>query len=171
MEAKEVLLLLTDDWADWEASFAVSFINAEEGCVVKTIAVDEKPKASMGGLRTEIDYTISRYTNFDNLAMVILTGGTSWRKNDYQDYPEIREFVANVRDKGVPVAAICGATSYLEKHGFIDHSQPKQVTNENGFITANGTAALEFTREILLTLKVRSDEDVEGWYNYFKNGE
>jgi len=166
MKTKEVLLLLTDNWADWEASYAISGVNMVEQYTVKTIAVDDKPKVSVGGLRTEIDYTIDQYEDLDNCAMVILTGGYSWREGEH---PEIKTFVADAHGKGIPVAAICGATAYLEKHGFIDHSDPEQVVNKNDFITADERSALEFAREILLTLKAHSDEDVEGWYGYFKN--
>ena len=75
MLVKEVLLLLTDRWADWESSYAVAEINSAEHYVVKTISVDKRPKVSIGGLRTEIDYSIDDYQVFDNLAMIILPDG------------------------------------------------------------------------------------------------
>ena len=37
-------------------------------------------------------------------------------------------------------------------------------------ITANGTGALEFSREILTLLKVKSQKDVEDWYSQNKSG-
>ncbi|MCL2236031.1 MAG: hypothetical protein FWB98_06300 [Defluviitaleaceae bacterium] len=66
MKIREVLLLLTDNWADWEASYAISGVNMVEQYTVKTIAVDNKPKASIGGLRTEIDYILIPYQNSNN---------------------------------------------------------------------------------------------------------
>ena len=66
---KEVLLVLTDRWADWEAAYAIAEVNSVEQYTVKTIAVDAHPKTSIGGLRGEIDYTIKDYQRFDSLAM------------------------------------------------------------------------------------------------------
>jgi|GEM_PF-5286298 len=100
--------------------------------------------------------------------MVILTGGYSWKEGEH---PEIKTFVADVHSKGIPVAAICGATVYLEKHGFIDHSDPEQVVNKNGFIAADERSALEFAREIFLVLKAHPDEVVEEWYSCFKKSD
>ena len=37
-------------------------------------------------------------------------------------------------------------------------------------ITANGTATLEFAREILKALSVASDEQINGWYDFHKLG-
>lgn len=188
MQPKEVLLVLIDQWADWEASYAIWLTNSVSQYAVKTIAVDTQPKASMGGLRAEIDYAISEYENFENLAMVILTGG-QWRKNPYD---EIAEFVKKIHDLHIPIAAICGATRFLGRHGFLygvkhtgdelKHFQSEpgyngqdffvsaQVVTDQGFITANETAALEFAREIFRVLNIYSDGDMDEWYDEFKNG-
>jgi len=50
MKKKEVLLVLTERWADWEASYAIAGINSTQQYVVKTIAIDKYPKVSIGGL-------------------------------------------------------------------------------------------------------------------------
>ena len=193
MKEKEVLLVLTDRWADWEASYAVAGLNSVEHYVVKTIAVDTQPKVSIGGLRTEIDYSIEDYQNFDNLAMVILAGGFSWDENRYD---EIADFLKKVIDFRVPIAAICGATIFLGKHGFLnnikhtgdeleyfqeklksengykgqEHFLPAQIVADNGIITANETAAVDFAYEIFRTLKIDTDEEIDIWYDTFKFG-
>ena len=189
MQPKEVLLVLTDQWADWEASYAIWLTNSVSEYTVKTIAVDKQPKMSAGGLRVEIDYAICEYEHFDNLAMVILTGSYSWNKDRYD---KIAMFAKKTHDLRIPIAAICGATLFLGKHGFLDNvkhtgnnlerfqKEPgynghdffisSQVAVDQGFITANETAALEFAREIFRVLKVYSDEDMDEWYDDFKNG-
>jgi len=190
---KEVLLLLTDHWADWEAGHAIVGVNLAEQYAVKTIGIDAQPKISIGGIRAEIDYAITDYHNFNNLAMVILTGGFTWSENDYS---EIANFVRTAASNGIPIAAICGATIFLAKHGFLnnvkhtgdeleyfkeiladdenykgwDHFCEAQVVNDGGFITANETAALEFAREIFLTLQTDSDEEINEWYERHKCG-
>ena len=189
MQPKEVLLVLTDQWADWEASYAIWLINSVPEYTVKTIAVDKQPKVSAGGLRAEIDYAIDEYQHFNNLAMVILTGSFSWKKDRYD---EIARFVKKIHDLYIPIAAICGGTVFLGKHGFLDNvkhtgnslerfqKEPgyngkdsfilAQAVVDQGFITANETAALEFAREIFRVLNVYTDEDMDEWYDEFKNG-
>lgn len=185
----EILLLLTDKWCDWEASYTIAVANAFSDYAVKTIAVDKKPKVSMGNLSTSIDYCIADYKNFSNVAIIILPGGLSWEENDYD---EIAAFIKVVTQANIPVAAICGATTFLCKHGFLDNVKhtgdslelfqsqsgyqgqslyvAAQVVVDGGFITANETAAVEFAYEIFKILKIDSDEEMAQWYDNFKNG-
>lgn len=189
MQTKEVLLVLTDRWADWEASYAIAEINSAPEYAVKTISVDNLPKASIGGIRAEIDYTVKDYQHFDNLAMVILPGGYSWAESSYD---EIAAFVKNAMDRRIPVAAICGATIFLAKHGLLDKVKhtgddfeyfegtpgynghayyvPAQIAVDNGVITANETAAVDFAHKIFKILKIDTDEEINLWYDKFKHG-
>ena len=51
MKKKEILLMLTDCWCDWEASYAVA--NAFSDQHVRTIAIDKDDIVQMGGLSWE----------------------------------------------------------------------------------------------------------------------
>lgn len=185
----EVLLLLTDRWCDWEASYAIAVVNSFSNYVVKTISTDTIPKVSMGGIKTEVNYCIGDYQNFDDVAMIILPGGLSWEENDFD---EIAEFIKNAIKSNIHIAAICGSALFLCKQGFLNHVKhtgdslklfqrqknycgqslyvPAQVVVDGGFITANETAAVEFAYNIFKTLKVDSDEEIEQWYDNFRNG-
>ena len=189
MKAKEVLLMLTDQWADWEAAYSTASLNAFFGYDVKTIAVDKEPKMSMGGLQANIDYMISEYNDFSNLSMLILPGGTSWQEEEYSD---IATFVKKAIYSKIPIAAICGATIFLGRHGLLDNVKhtgdelelfqeydgykgqdnylQAQVAVDGGIITANETAAVEFAHAIFGVLEVDSIEKLDGWQDYFKNG-
>lgn len=189
MIKNEILVLLTHQWCDWEASYVIAVANSFSDYMVKTIAIDDLPKTSMGGIRACIDYSIENFHTYENLAMVILPGGLSWEENDYD---EIKEFVKTLKEKNIPIAAICGATYFLCKHGFLDcvkHTGDSldlfksakgykgeslyisaQVVVDGGFITANETAAVEFAYEIFKILKVDSDEEMSQWFDNFKNG-
>ena len=47
---KEVLIFITDGFADWEASYVSAELSKPgTGFRVKTIAIDQEPKVSMGG--------------------------------------------------------------------------------------------------------------------------
>jgi len=193
---KEVLFLLTEHWADWYMGQAMAQISFADDYTSKTIAIDKQSKTSIGGLRAEIDYSTGEYQNFDNLAMIVLVGGGSWRNNRYD---EIADFVRKVHKNDIPVAAICGATVFLAKHGFLnnvkhtsngldffkerlkdekaysgwEHFTIAQVVNDGGFITANETAALEFAREIMLFLaegEADFAEFINSWYEKHKRG-
>lgn len=185
----EILLLLTDSWNDWEASYAIAVANSFSDYTVRTIGTDTLDKVSMGGIKAKVDYDMKGYSNFDNLAMVIMTGGLSWEEKDYD---EIASFVREVRSYEVPVSAICGATYFLCKHGFLNEIKhtgdslelfqsvpgyqgeelyiPAQVVYDQGIMTANETAAVEFAYEIFKILKVDTEEEIEQWFDNFQNG-
>ena len=191
--SKIALLVLTEYWADWEAAYAISGINDTQGFVVKTIAMDLLPKVSIGGLRAEIDYCVSDYIDFSNVGIIILPGGYTWMETNYD---EIADFVKRARNHAVPIAAICGATLFLGKHGFLNEVKhtgdeqeyfletlgcekeytgkesfvPTQVVNDNGIITANETAALDFAVEIFKTLGIKTNEEISQWQDKYKNG-
>ncbi len=185
----EILLLLTDRWCDWEAGYATAVANSYCGFKVKTIAVDKAPKISMGNLSANIDCALSDYSDFSKVAMVILPGGMSWEENDYS---EIAAFIKEIVAANIPVAAICGATTFLCKHGFLDNVKhtgdslelfqgqngyngqalytPAQVVVDGGIITANETAAVEFACEIFKLLQVDSEYELEKWFDNFRYG-
>ena len=185
----EVLIVLTERWNDWEASYAIAVSNSFSDYEVKTIAVDDVPKISMGGINASTDYNINDYQNFNNLAMIILPGGLSWGENDYR---EIAEFIKKIMELNIPVAAICSATTFLCKHGLLDNVKHTgdslelfqkqkgyrgkafyihaQVVVDNKVITANETAAVQFAYEIFKLLEIDSEEELEQWYDNFKNG-
>lgn len=189
MTSKDVLLLLTDHWADWEAAYAIAEVHSTPLYSVKTIALDKESKSSIGGLRTEIDLTIDEYKDFNKLALVILPGGFSWQDNRYE---EIAAFIRQVLSHNISVAAVCGAAIFLGSHGILDqvkhtgdefqlfkeqdgyHGEKffleAQVVRDNNIITANETAAVEFAYEIYKLLEIDEPKAIAEWYDVFKNG-
>ncbi|MFJ8459173.1 hypothetical protein ACIQ57_08580 [Lysinibacillus xylanilyticus] len=51
-----------------------------------------------------------------------------------------------------------------------EFSREQQCVKSDFFITANGTATLEFAKEIMKQLKVYSEEKITKWYDFNKNG-
>ncbi|MCD5322213.1 MULTISPECIES: type 1 glutamine amidotransferase family protein [Pontibacillus] len=188
---KKVLVFLTDGFADWEASYVTPELNKPDtGLQVKTVGIDRDPKVSMGGLTVLPDYRLQDVRDASDLAMLILPGGTGWREDKNQ---QAKELVATCFQKEIPVAAICDATTFLGMHGFLDHHAhtgnslsylkegaptyqgeghyiEEQSVLDRNLITANGSAALEFSRDILKRLGVLKDEELEEWYSFFKKG-
>lgn len=193
MTKRIVLLLLTEEWADWEASYALPNLNSEEsGYVVKTISVDTEPKASIGGIRAHIDTTLSDYEAFAQTALLIIPGGFYW-KTDIPEHQEVVRFIQKIHQLDIPVAAVCGATLFLARHGFLNTVQhtgdtfsyfqkeepayqghnyfrEAQVVVDQGFITANETAAVDFAQALYLLLKIDSETEITKWHTYFSKG-
>lgn len=197
---KEVLVFISDGYADWEGAYICAELHQPHTAyVVKTVGLDKKPKVSMGGLTVAPDYDITDYPA--EFAMLLLVGGLAWLE---QKNNAILPLVQHAAQKGIPVAAICAATNFLAENGFLDtvkhtgnslefmqaHAPhykggalfvEKQAVSDGAVLTANGSAALEFAREIMLELKVTPQlpgapaagnpaEIIKQWYNFHKLG-
>lgn len=184
----QVLLVLTDQWCDWEASYAIAVLNSFTDYHVVTVAVDLEAKVSMGGLKTLVDETLAT-APLDSCGLILLPGGLAWQQ---QPHPEIADFVSKALQKEIPVAAICGATYFLGSHGFLNqipHTgdslaqfdgvdgytgtafyQEAQLVNGGTIITANETAAVELAYEVFKLLKADSPDELAEWYENFSQG-
>ena len=186
---KEVLVFIFDGYADWETAYVCTELNAPETAyTVKTIGLDREPKTSMGGFRVVPDYSVHDFPL--DFSMLILPGGYAWMKQLNNAVLTIVQYAVK---KQIPVGAICNAVNFMAENGFLDrirHSgntleflklqaphyrgEPnfitKQAVCDGGVITANGTAALEFAKEILLLMNVKSEHDVINWYNENRYG-
>lgn len=190
-DLKEVLLLITDGYADWEASYACAELNKPETAYrVRTMAIDKEPKTSMGGLKVLPDYELSDIPFHSKPAMLIMPGGTRWREPENEPARIVVDYCVQ---NNIPVAAICGAATFLGMYGFlnkIDHTgnslaalregapdyageayySEAQSVSAGNFITANGSGAVEFAKHILEKLRVYEGEELEEWYRIFKKG-
>jgi len=186
---KEVLVFIFDGYADWESAYVCSELNAPEtGYAIKTISLDKKPKTSMGGFCILPDYSVDDFP-FD-FSMLILIGGNAWIKQQNNAVLPVVEYAVR---KQIPIGAICNAANFMAENGYLDqikHSGntlefmktqalhykgeqnfvQKQAVCDSGIITANGSATLEFAKEILLLLKVKPEFEVFKWYNENKHG-
>ncbi|WP_394173310.1 type 1 glutamine amidotransferase family protein [Guptibacillus hwajinpoensis] len=188
---KKVLVFVTDGFADWEASYVTAELNKPgTGYHVQTIAIDKEAKTSMGGLTVLPDYSLQDFSPQMDLAMLIIPGGTGWREEKNH---QVKSLVDYCFERSIPVAAICDATTFLGEYGYLDHHNhtgnslaylkegapnyrgdekyiDEQSTSDGNLITANGSAALEFSRDILSKLNVLQGENLKEWYDLFKNG-
>lgn len=188
---QEVLILITDNYADWEIGFAAPLLNnPSRSHSIKTVAIGGKPVRSQGGLRVVPDYSIDCLP--EQFAMVILTGGTYWAEQKFK-IPQVKKMIDDCVEKNIPIAAICDGATFLAENGYLDsiahtgnslahlksnapnykgdaYFQEKQCVVHDQIITANGTSTLEFSREILKLLNVQLPMGIMGWYSYYKNG-
>ncbi|MGB6408472.1 MAG: type 1 glutamine amidotransferase family protein [Planococcus donghaensis] len=194
MSNEKVLFVLLDEYADWEAASLAAALNEEpqgqgRQFDVKTVSLTKAPIKSIGGFTVLPDYEIADAP--EDFAGLILIGGNSWRKEESH---QVMELVNKAVEKEVVIGAICDATVFLGRNGLfntIPHTSNyleslKKVagdsySNESGYlekqavrsgkiITANGSAFLEFGKEVLEALNSAPQQEIDEWYAFFKNG-
>lgn len=105
----------------------------------------------------------------------------------------VKPIIDDAFSKNIIIGAICDATFYLANNGYLNciphtsnelndlkknakyyhgekYYENKQTVCHNNVITANGTAYLEFTKELLLKLKVDKFNNIKTFYTLYKNG-
>lgn len=157
---KTALFVLLDQYADWEGAYLMSLLNQRDNWQVKTASNLPQVK-SIGGIQTTVDLNLSKIDQMYHL--LVLIGGNSWNIHSQELYAIIEQQLSH----DLPVAAICGAVDYLALHGFLEgyrhtgnarflwkdfpnYQMPenfieRQAVSDRNLVTANGTAALDFT--------------------------
>lgn len=188
---KNIYLFLFDTLSDWEIGYIAAGINnpmlqrTPDKYQLKTFSIDGEPIRTIGGLKITPDLSIDE-VDLSNTEMLILPGGATW---DHGNNKEITALAKIFHAQNITVAAICGATLGLANIGLLDFTQHtsnskdyllnsnyqggEYYTNvlsisDKGIITAPGTAALEFAREIFKELHLYTDEVLDAWYKLFK---
>lgn len=194
--SNEILYILLPDYAAHEAVFLSQAIASDEYAlketpkyVNKVVAPTMEPVKSIGGFRTLPDYSFD--TIPDDYAALVLIGGFGW-STPVADcvVPIVRKAIAG----GKIVGAICNGASFMAKHGFLNDVRhtgngPEQFmlwggdnyTNHGGYVhaqavsdrnivTANGSATLEFAKELLTLLENDTPERIEMYYQFNKRG-
>lgn len=195
MERKEVIFVLLEQFADWEASFLNIALNmgTKPGrpvkYKVKTLSLTGNTATSGGGFKVITDYNLS--TVPEDYAGIILIGGMTWEaEHNLKLLPLIRQAV----EKGAVVAGICMASAFLAIHGFLNEVKHtsntldflkriagdkytgeanyihQQAVGDKNIVTGNGTGYLEFTKEVLLALNADTPEEIEAYYDFNKLG-
>lgn len=195
---KEVIIVLLDRFADWEAAFLAPALrtgiqlgpeSTPGRYEVAYLTPDGKPVRSLGGLRVSPDRDAASLP--DDCAGLVLAGGMGWQNPEAE---RIVPLVEEARRRNIPVGGICNATLFLAAHGFLNevrHTgntaemmeqwgggrytgrplyEERQVVSDRGIVTANGSASLEFAREMLLALEADTPERIAALYAFNKNG-
>ena len=194
--SNEILYILLPDFASHEIVYLAQAVASDECAlkenpkyVNKIVAPTMEPVKSIGGSRTLPDYSFDMMP--DDYAALVLIGGFGWNTPiAEQVVPIVRKAI----EKGMIVGAICNAASFMAKHGFLnavkhtgngleqlkirggenytnqDGYIHAQAVSDNNIVTANGSATLEFAKELLLLLKNDTPERIEMYYQFNKQG-
>lgn len=194
--SNEILYILLPEYAAHEAVYLSQAIASDEQApkehpkyVNKTVGPTLEPVRSIGGFRTLPDYSFD--TMPEDYAALILIGGFGWATPVADKVlPIVRKAIA----QGKTVGAICNGASFMAKGGFLNKIRhtgngPDQLklwggenyTNLQGYVhaqavsdsnvvTANGSATLEFAKELLTLLENDTPERIEMYYQFNKQG-
>lgn len=185
----DILVYVFDDYADWEPAYVCAELNRQDSPFqIKTIGLDKEPKISMGGFRVIPDHDLMDYPK--EFKLLIIPGGDSWLAGKNTEILPVVDYAVRHH---IPIAAICAATNVLAENGYLDHVKhtgntlewmkeqaphyrgeafyvEEQAVSDGGIVTANGTAVLEFAREIFFLLNVKTPQEIEEWYHFNKVG-
>jgi len=192
MTVQDVHLLVLDTMADWEPGLAIAHLNDPAPGIpskyrVRSVGLSREAVLTKGGLRILPDLPVQDLSP-DESALLILPGADIWM--DSRTDAALAAATAFVKT-GIPVAAICGATAGLARAGLLDsrrhtsnapeflaatgyrganHYVSAPVVEDDGIITAPGTASLDFARQILAKLRVFSVAALDAWYGLYRTG-
>lgn len=189
--AKEILFVVLEQYADWEAAYLSSAINmlGQGNYAVKTVSLTQDCIHSIGGFKLLPDYDINSVPA--DYEALILIGGMTWRNESAQ---QVKILAVDCYKKGKVLGGICDASAFLGTVGVLNdvmHTSndlndlkqwagsvytgeeryiAKQAVRDKNVVTANGTAPMEFAKEILIALNLASEEKIIDWYNFHKLG-
>lgn len=191
MPVKAVYLLAIPGFADWEPAHALAELRRHGGYRVEVVGLTEGPVESMGGL-TVVPTQLLADVTIEDVAVFILPGGDRWEQAPLE--PTVRTLLQRLDAAGVPLAAICAATTAIAKAGLLrgrrhtsnglaylqaqvpSYRESEQyldqpAVRDRGLITASGLGDVEFAREIMAELGVLSEGDRAAWTQLFRSGQ
>lgn len=194
--SNEILYILLPDYAAHEVVYLSQAVASDEYAlkenpkyVNKVVAPTMEPVKSIGGFLTLPDYSFESIP--DDYAALVLIGGFGWATPVAE---QVAPIVRNAIARGKIVGAICNAASFMAKCGFLNnvrhtgngleqlklwggenYANPEgyanvQAVSDKNIVTANGSASLEFAKELLLLLENDSPERIEMYYQFNKQG-
>lgn len=196
MNKKEVIFVLLNGFADWEGTYIAIGLNqgVKPGnpihYKVKTLSVTKSPVTSIGGFNVLPDYDLNDMPE-DYAGLILIGGIDGWFSSEGKQIVPLVERA--IRENRL-VAGICNASVFLGMHGFLNEVKHtsngldylkqyagerytgesnyinKQAVRDGNIVTANGTAPLEFCREILYALKADTPEAIEDSYRFHTDG-
>jgi len=194
--SNEILYILLPDYAAHESVYLSQAIASDEFALKKNpkylnkiVAPTLDPVKSIGGFHTLPDYSFE--TIPDDYEALVMIGGFGWA-TPIADM--VIPIIKNSMERGRIIGAICNAASFMAKLGFLNAVKHtgngleqlklwggSNYTNPNGYIhaqavcdrnivTANGSATLEFAKELLLLLENDTPERIDMYYQFNKQG-
>lgn len=185
----DVVLYATDSMADWEYGYLTAGLAwVDDGRFrLRVLGDGSGSVTTKGRLRVETDGDLATVEE-DEVAMLVLPGADSWSSG----HDAALRLAVRLVDRGVPVAAICGATLGLARAGLLDdrdHTSNapdflassgyaggaryavEPVVEDRDVITAPATRPVDFAAAVFRRLEVFPPAVVDAWYGLYTTGE
>lgn len=186
-------LYVLNTLADWEVGYITAELNTGRFFDRTKTPVDfvkigntTQPIETMGGISITPSASIDSIT-FNEGDLLILPGADAWFEGGNE---KVASLVPDLLKQKVTVAAICGATVALAKHGILNDrkhtSNDKEllkaicpeyageklylnqpVVANDYLITATGLAPLEFSYEVFKAANMMKPDTLEAWYKLY----
>jgi putative intracellular protease/amidase len=187
---KRAVVYLHEGLMDWELGFILPELT-DSHYRVETVAETRDLVSTQGGLKIVPDSTLDSL-KLEGMEIIILPGGAGWK--DLENHRRILDLLPQLKAQGVCIAAICDATLGLAKLGMLDsiahtsnylpalkaavpeykggdfYQADQLAVGDEGIVTASGIGALEFARVILHELVAMTEEEIDEWYLFMKEG-
>lgn len=142
MSTSTAHIALYNNLADWEIGYLLVELRTGRFTGrpwhIVSVAESREPIISMGGLRLVPDMILDDLDPGDS-NLLILPGADLW---DAGDGAAFGDAATRFLDAGVPVAAICGATSGLARAGLLDKRRHTSAAAE--YLIATGYAGSDY---------------------------
>lgn len=194
--SNEILYILLPDFASHEMVYLMEAISSDEQqlkpnpkYVNRIVTPTAEGVSAIGGFKVIPDYTFDNMP--DDFAALVLIGGYGWLSPIAED---VKPIVRKAIEKDRIVGAICNGASFMAKCGFLNnvrhtgngldqlilwggenYTNPEgythvQAVSDRSIVTANGSATLEFAKELLMLLGNDTPERIEMYYLFNKLG-
>ena len=189
---KNIVFIILDEFADWEAAFLSSGLNDEnitKSYSTSYASIDRNMKKSMGNLKVLPDLTLKEIDENDVDGLVLI-GGRTWRSQTEETNNKIVELVKKFKNNpNKVVGAICDAAYFLATNGllndrkhtvnsFKDNSNYTNAKNfvdiesviDGNLITAKGDSPVHFAKNVMMALGDIPEKNVNLFFDIYTIG-
>ena len=192
---KNIVFVILDEFADWEAAFLSSALNDKnitKNYTTNFASIDKNLKKSMGNLKVLPDLTLKEIDENDVDGLVLI-GGRTWRSQTEETNSKIVELVKKFKnDPDKVVGAICDAAYFLATNGLLNDRKHTvnsfdeikdnlNYTNAKNFVemesvidgnlvTAKGDSPIHFAKNVMMALGDIPEKNVNLFFDIYTIG-
>ena len=192
---KNIVFVILDEFADWEAAFLSSALNDKnitKNYTTNFASIDKNLKKSMGNLKVLPDLTLKEIDENDVDGLVLI-GGRTWRSQIEETNTKIVELVKKFKNNpNKVVGAICDAAYFLATNGLLNDRKHtvnsfdeikdnSNYTNSKNFVemesvidgnlvTAKGDSPIHFAKNVMMALGDIPEKNVNLFFDIYTIG-
>lgn len=192
---KNIVFVILDEFADWEAAFLSSALNDKnitKNYTTNFASIDKNLKKSMGNLKVLPDLTLKEIDENDVDGLVLI-GGRTWRSQIEETNTKIVELVKKFKNNpNKVVGAICDAAYFLATNGLLNDRKHtvnsfdeikdnSNYTNSKNFVemesvidgnlvTAKGDSPIHFAKNVMMVLGDIPEKNVNLFFDIYTIG-